>query len=308
DRGWASFRRVADAFLSHGPRARTCGCTSGSIKVEERIMCILQPCALFLGWCAVAAAALAPQLAAAQTMARPVMPAAGSMSRPMMNPNTNFMGSMNGFRSPASGMMASPGMSAASSNATGSRGYSSGTGGYGGGTSGSSYGGQGGTYGTGNPEDGGDDRTRAETPSEDKSLGRVLTATGVPNDGGRLLWPVGLRALRGGATDEMGRQSGALLHREAVQAHTGPVTPSLARELADSIDVLRAVLRRDRERRFSLPLTLYEDAERFLARLDHAQKLLGGGPGVAGGKRPAGGGQGERGIGFHSISFHPRRE
>src|SRR5262249_45254626 len=68
------------------------------------------------------------------------------------------------------------------------------------------------------------------------------------------------------------------------------------------------VLLRDRERRFSLPLTLYEDAERFLARLDHAQKLLGGGPGVAGGKRPAGGGQGERGIGFHSISVHPSRE
>ena len=240
-------------------------------------MCILQPCALVFGSCAVAAAALVPQLAAAQSMARPVMPAAGSMSRPMMNPNTNFMGSMNGFRSPASGMMAFPGMSAASSYGTGSRGNSSGTGGYGGGTSGSSYGGQGGTYGTGNPEDGGDDRTRAETPSEDKSLGRVLTATGVPNDGGRLLWPVGLRVLRGGATDEMRRQIEALLHLEAVQAQTGPVNPNLARELADSIDVLRAVLLRDRERRFSLPLTLYEDAERFLARLDHAQKLLGGG-------------------------------
>src|SRR5262249_60753621 len=110
---------------------------------------------------------------------------------------------------------------------------SSGAGGYGGGTSGSSYGGQGGTYGTGNPEDGGDDRTRAETPSEDKSLGRVLTATGVPNDGGRLLWPVGLRVLRGGATDEMRRQIEALLHLEAGPAQTRPVKPHPAREVAD---------------------------------------------------------------------------
>jgi hypothetical protein len=247
-------------------------------------VCILQPRSLLLTWGAVAASALAPQLAAAQSMARPIMPAAGSMSRPMINPNAAMMGSMNGFSSPSFGMMAFPGMSAASSFPTASRGYSSGMGGYGGGMSGSSYGDQGGTYGTGYPESGGDSGARAEMSSEDKSLSRVLTATGVPNDGGRLLWPVGLRVLRGGATDEMRRQIEALLQLEAVQTHTGPVNRQLAKELAESIDVLRTVLLRDRQERFSLPLTLYEDAESFLVRLDHAQKRLEAGLEPPGGK------------------------
>jgi hypothetical protein len=247
-------------------------------------MCILQPRALLLAWGAVAASALAPQLAAAQSMARPIMPAAGSMSRPMINPNAAFMGSMNGFRSPSSGMMAYPGMSAASSYGTGSRGYSSGMGGYGGGTSASSYGDQGGSYGAGSPEYGGDGGARTETPSEDKSLSRVLTATGVPNDGGRLLWPLGFRVLRGGATDEIRRQIEALLQLEAAQTQTGSVNPRLAKELAGSIDALRTVLLRNREVHFSLPLTLYEEAESFLARLDHAQKLLEAGLESPGGK------------------------
>jgi hypothetical protein len=238
-------------------------------------MCILQSRSLLLAWGAVAALALAPQLAAAQSMGRPMMPAAGNMSRPMMmTPNAAFMGSMNGFRSPSFGMMAYPGMSAASSYGTGSGGYSSGMGGYGGGTSGSSYGGQGGMYDTGSSEYGGDSGASSATPSEDQSFSRVLTATSIPNDGGRLLWPLGFRVLRGGATDEIRRQIEALLQLEAAQTQTGSVNPRLAKELAGSIDALRTVLHRDRERHFSLPLTLYEDAESFLARLDHAQKLL----------------------------------
>jgi hypothetical protein len=252
-------------------------------------MCILQPRLLLLAWGAVAASALAPQLAAAQSMGRPMMPAAGMMSRPMMNSNAAFMGSMNGFRSPSGMMMASPGMYGASPYGAGSGGNSSGMGGSGGGMAGSSYGGQGGTYDTGSPEYGGDSGASSATPSEDQGFSRVLTATGIPNDGGRLLWPVGFRVLRAGATDEIRRQIEALLQLEAAQTQTGSVNPRLAKELAGSIDALRTVLLRDREKHFSLPLTLYEDAESFLARLDHAQKLLEAGLELPGGKvRPEG--------------------
>jgi hypothetical protein len=171
---------------------------------------------------------------------------------------------------------------------------------------GSSYGAQGSMNGAGSPESGGDSGARSETPSEDKSLSRVLTAIGVPNDGGRLLWPLGLRALRGGATDEMRRQIDALFQAEAEQTQTGPVNPQLAKELARSLDALRTFLRRDREERFSLPLTLYEDAESFLARLDQAQKRLGAGLEPRVGKFPpeARKGNAEE-VGLYNNRFEP---
>jgi hypothetical protein len=191
------------------------------------------------------------------------------MARPMTNPGA-FMGSFNGFRSQSVGMMASPGMS----YGAGSRGYSSGMGGYGGGMSGSSYGTQGGQYGAGSPETRRDSGTGSGTPSEMTSLSRVLTAAGVPNDGGRLQWPLGLRVVGGAASAEMRQQIDALFQYGAEEAQAGPVSPHVVQELARSVGALRKLLLRDREERSSLALTTYEDAERFLAKLDHARKLL----------------------------------
>jgi hypothetical protein len=99
-------------------------------------------------------------------------------------------------------------------------------------------------------------------------------AAGVPNDGGRPRWPVGLRVVGGPAGDDLRQQIEALLQYGAEQTHAGPVSPHLTQELAGSVGGLRRLLRHDREERFSLALTTYEDAERFLAKLDHARKLL----------------------------------
>jgi hypothetical protein len=206
------------------------------------------------------------------------------MSRPFINPNAASMGSFNGFRSPSFGMMAYPGMSSMSSYGAGSRGYSSGMGGYGGAMSGSSYGAQGGQYGAASPEYGPDSGARSEALAKGKSLSAVLTAAGVPNDGGRLQWPLGLRVVGGPAGGELRQQIGSLFEYGAQQTQAGPVSPHLVQELARSVGALRKLLLRDREERFSLALTTYEDAERFLAKLDHARKLLEASPEQSGEK------------------------
>jgi hypothetical protein len=237
-------------------------------------MCILQPRSLLLALAAVAVSALAPGLAAAQRMARPAAPATGSMARPLINSNSAFMGPFNGFRSPSFGMMAYPGMSAASSYGAGSRGNSSAMGSNGGGMSPYSYGAQTDPYDAGSPGYGADSRAGSEARSEGKSLSLVLTAAGVPNSGGRLQWPLGLRVVGGPAGGELRQQIDALFRYGAEQTQTGPVSPHLTRELAASVRAMRTLLLRDREERFSLAHTTYEDAERFLAQLDHARKLL----------------------------------
>ena len=253
-------------------------------------MCILQPRALLLAWGAAAASALAPQLAAAQSMARPISPGAGSMSRPLMtNPNPAVMGSSNGFRSPSSGTMASPGVSAASPYGAGSTRSPYGTGGYGGGSYGGgttdpSYGAQGGTYGAGSQGYGGNSGTASETAAEGKNLSRVLTAAGVSNDAGRLQWPVALRVVGGAEGDELRRQIDGLLQYGAGETQAGPVSPHLTQELARAVAALRELLRHDREERFSLALTSYEESERFLGKLDRARKLFEAARGSAEGK------------------------
>ena len=52
------------------------------------------------------------------------------------------------------------------------------------------------------------------------------------------------------------------------------------------MDALRKLQLRDRDERFSLALTTYEDAERFLAKLDRARKLLEADPEPPGEKVP----------------------
>ena len=252
-------------------------------------MCIFQPRALLVAWAAVTAAALTPQIAAAQRMARPALPAGrapGSMSRPLANPNAAFMGSLGGFRSLSFGMMTYPGMSGSSPYGAGSKGNSSAMSGYGGGMPGSSYGSQGGQYGDDSYGYGGYSGTTSGTSVGGSSIGRVLTAAGVPNDGGRLRWPLGLRVVGGQEAGELREQIEALFQYGAEQTQAGPVSPHLVQELARSVGALRQLLRRDREERFSLALTTYEDAERFLGKLDHARKLLEPDSEQAGGKGP----------------------
>lgn len=147
-----------------------------------------------------------------------------------------------------------------------------------------------GGYGTGmlgpqnySPGYGGGTGAASEVPSETMSLSRILTASGVPNDGGQLRWPVGLRVVGGTAADQLRAQIEALFQLGAQQAQSGATNPHLVRELARSVDALRKLLLRDRDERFSLARTTYDDAERFLVKLDHAQRLLRAGLEPAGG-------------------------
>ncbi len=157
--------------------------------------------------------------------------------------------------------------------------YGSGMAGYGGqGAGHQAYGGQGAGY-QGNA--GG--AVPAVLP-EEKSLDRVLTASGVPNDNGSLRWPLGLRVVGGSAADDLRQQVQALFQLAAQQAQAGSIDPALAQELARSVDRLRRLLLRDRDERFSLALTSYEESEHFLAKLDHAQKVLRAGLEPSGGQ------------------------
>jgi hypothetical protein len=126
----------------------------------------------------------------------------------------------------------------------------------------------------------------SEAASDGKNLSLVLTAAGVPNNGGRLQWPLGLRLVGGTEGDELRQQIEALFQYGAEQTRTGPVSPHLRQELARSVGALRKLLLSDKEERFSLPLTSYEESERFLAKLDHARKLLEPDPEPSKGKVP----------------------
>jgi plastocyanin len=269
-------------------------------------MCIFQPRSLLFALAAVAASAMTFGPATAQTMPRPNSPPASmpnTMLRPQTSANAAFMSSFTGFRSPYSGMMSYANMYSTPSYGAGSMPYSSAMGGYGDGMANSSYGSQGwqssdsSGYGSTTAE-------HSEVTAKEKSLSRVLTASGVPNVGGQLIWPVGLRILRGGATDGIRRQIDALFQLEAEQAQAGAVNPNLAQELARSLDALSKFLRRDREERFSLPLTLYEDAELFLAKLDRAQKLFEVGLETPGGKVRLEAREGKE-VGLHDNRFEP---
>ena len=133
---------------------------------------------------------------------------------------------------------------------------------------------QGSPYAIDSQEYGGAAGAGPETSSGANSYSRVLTAAGVPNQAGRLQWPVGLRVVGGPVSDELRQQIEALLQYGAWQTQTGPVSAHVTQELTRSVRALRKLLRRDREERLSLALTSYEDAERFLDKLDHARKLF----------------------------------
>jgi hypothetical protein len=240
-------------------------------------MCIPRPRSLLLAWSAVAASALGIQPVAAQGISIPVppaVPATGNFSSPVYNPYAVYTGTFEGFRSPAVGFRAHPGMPTVPSSGAGSGDDASGVGSYGGEMSSSWYGAQGGQYGAASSMNRGAGGAYATMSTDAKSLSRVLTAAGVPNQVGRLNWPLGLRVVGGPAGDELRQQVSALFQYAAEQTRSGPVSTHLTQELARSVDALRRLLRRHREERYSLARTTYEDAERFLAKLDHARKLF----------------------------------
>ncbi len=104
-----------------------------------------------------------------------------------------------------------------------------------------------------------------------RALEVILTASGVPNYNGRVAWPFAFRLL--GADAQMQQLEGQL-QLAVEQVTASEVNPLLLDEIRHTVKTLRQVLLADREYRFSMPLAVYEDAERFLQKLERTPQIL----------------------------------
>jgi hypothetical protein len=120
---------------------------------------------------------------------------------------------------------------------------------------------------------------KPQLSAEEKSMRRLLTASGVPNDNGQLRWPLGLTILAAPGADELSEQIEALFEEAASQAAAGSVSPVLAEEARQAVQKLRKLLLKEKAERFGMPLALYRESERFLARLERAALFLRAGMG-----------------------------
>jgi hypothetical protein len=109
---------------------------------------------------------------------------------------------------------------------------------------------------------------------EEKNMSRLLKASGLPNDNGRLDWPIGLQVLAGPNTDQLRERIDALWNEAAKQAAGGPANANRTQEMHQAVDKLRRQLLKDKRERFALPLAVYQEAERFLDKLDRAEQAL----------------------------------
>jgi hypothetical protein len=123
--------------------------------------------------------------------------------------------------------------------------------------------------------------TEAQPSRVEKSMNRLLTASGVPNDKGQLRWPIGLAILAAPGADELCEQIDALFEEATGQGAGGSVNPALAQEMRQAVKNLRRLLLKEKAERFGMPLAVYQESERFLNKLDRAGQFLG-----SGGQRP----------------------
>lgn len=105
-------------------------------------------------------------------------------------------------------------------------------------------------------------------------MSRLLTVSSVPNDNGRLRWPLGLRILAAPETDELREQIDALFREATSQAASGPVSSPLTQEMRQAVKKFRRLLLKDKAERLGMPLSLYNESERFLKQLEHAAQVL----------------------------------
>jgi hypothetical protein len=129
--------------------------------------------------------------------------------------------------------------------------------GYGGGGNGSAYGTGASAY------------SLAMTPVTAPSW---LDALGLPSEGGKLAWPLGLRVLAPASEMDLMRQRvDALLPTLAAQAGQGTQNTAIANELATAVRQMRRLLAENGD---GLADATRTDASRFLTRLGRALKLL----------------------------------
>jgi hypothetical protein len=126
----------------------------------------------------------------------------------------------------------------------------------------------------------------AQPSPRERSMRRLLTASGVPNDKGQLRWPIGLAILAAPEADELCEQIDALFEQTARQAADGSVSSALAEEVRQSVKKLRRLLLKDKAERLGMPLAVYQESERFLDKLDRAEQRLRAGMGTPAGQHP----------------------
>jgi len=102
----------------------------------------------------------------------------------------------------------------------------------------------------------------------------LLTIGGLPNDQGRLRWPLGLRILAARETDELRERIDALFQEAVNQAAEGPVSSLLIQEIRQAVYKFRRLLLKDKAERLGMPLAVYKESERFLDQLEHAAEVL----------------------------------
>jgi hypothetical protein len=110
--------------------------------------------------------------------------------------------------------------------------------------------------------------------AEEKSLGTLLTASGVPTDGVRPVWPLALRILPGQEAQTLRVQIDALLQIAGTQAVNGQPNTVAVDVMAQGTARLRQLLLRHREERGTMAQPTYDEAKRFLDKLATAQQLL----------------------------------
>jgi hypothetical protein len=132
----------------------------------------------------------------------------------------------------------------------------------------------GGYYGAYEPHHGSAELGTYPPSPEEKSMGRLLSASGVANDKGQLRWPIGLAILAAPGADEFREQIDALFDEAARQAADGSVNPALAEEVRQAGKKLRRLLLKEKAERLGMPLAVYQESERFLDKLDRAEQLF----------------------------------
>jgi hypothetical protein len=116
--------------------------------------------------------------------------------------------------------------------------------------------------------------TEPQSDRQEKSWSSLLTAGGLPNDNGRLRWPLGLRILAAPDTDELREQIDALFREAAGQIAGGSVSSTLIQELREAVSKFRRLLLKDKAERLGMPLAVYSESEHFLNQLERATQLL----------------------------------
>jgi hypothetical protein len=176
-----------------------------------------------------------------------------------------------------------PSMAGGSNMALSHGNYTSPTGGYGSGSmmygAGSSMPGKSSGYGYGSPGNEGSgaagnyDIAAASMRTTTAASANVLSAMGVPNDGGQIAWPFELRVMGPAEVTGLRSQLQGLLQVVAMQAASGQVNPRALLAAQHAVARMETLLLEDKERG-GLGMTSFEDSERFLHQLRDGLKLL----------------------------------